>query len=67
MVRTQPADFGGLSDQHMNQPLDLTVMMYHYVREPGDEAEAGSGISGMTVHAEGDKPLPGSACLLTCR
>jgi len=33
----------------MNQPLELTVMMYHYVRDPGDEAEAGSGISGMPV------------------
>ena len=33
----------------MNQPLDLTVMMYHYVRDPGDAAEAGSGISGMSV------------------
>jgi peptidoglycan/xylan/chitin deacetylase (PgdA/CDA1 family) len=31
----------------MNQPLDLTVMMYHYVRDPGDGAEAGSGILGM--------------------
>jgi peptidoglycan/xylan/chitin deacetylase (PgdA/CDA1 family) len=35
----------------MNQPLDLTVMMYHYVRDPGDDAEAGSGISGMSVQA----------------
>jgi len=35
----------------MNQPLDLTAMMYHYVRDLGDEAEAGSRISGMTVHA----------------
>ena len=33
----------------MNQPLDLTVMMYHYIRDPGDAAEAGSGIPGMTV------------------
>jgi len=33
----------------MNQPLDLTVMMYHYVRDLGDEAEAGSGIAGMSV------------------
>jgi len=33
----------------MNQPLELTVMMYHYVRDPGDEAEAGSGIPGMPV------------------
>lgn len=31
----------------MNRPLELTVMMYHYVRDPGDEAEAGSGIPGM--------------------
>jgi len=33
----------------MNQPLDLTVMMYHYVRDPGDEAESGTGIPGMSV------------------
>lgn len=33
----------------MKQPLDLTVMMYHYVRDPGDVAEAGSGIPGMPV------------------
>src|SRR5689334_10476506 len=33
----------------MNQPLDLTVMMYHYIRDPGDDAEAGSGIPGMSV------------------
>ncbi|HEY9529230.1 MAG TPA: polysaccharide deacetylase family protein [Anaerolineales bacterium] len=33
----------------MNQPLDLTVMMYHYIRDPGDAAEAGSGIAGMPV------------------
>jgi peptidoglycan/xylan/chitin deacetylase (PgdA/CDA1 family) len=31
----------------MNHPLDLTVMMYHYIRDVGDEAEAGSGIPGM--------------------
>jgi peptidoglycan/xylan/chitin deacetylase (PgdA/CDA1 family) len=31
----------------MNLPLELTVMMYHYIRDPGDAAEAGSGISGM--------------------
>ena len=31
----------------MNRPLDLTVMMYHYIRDPGDAAEAGSGIPGM--------------------
>ena len=33
----------------MNEPLDLTVMMYHYVRDPGDAAEAGSGIPGLPV------------------
>jgi peptidoglycan/xylan/chitin deacetylase (PgdA/CDA1 family) len=33
----------------MNPSLDLTVMMYHYVRDPGDAAEAGSGIPGMPV------------------
>jgi peptidoglycan/xylan/chitin deacetylase (PgdA/CDA1 family) len=33
----------------MNQPLDLTVMMYHYVRDPMDAAEQGSGIPGMPV------------------
>jgi peptidoglycan/xylan/chitin deacetylase (PgdA/CDA1 family) len=33
----------------MNYPLELTVMMYHYVRDPGDDAEAGSGIPGMLV------------------
>lgn len=33
----------------MNRPLELTVMMYHYVRDPGDSAEAGSGIPGMRV------------------
>jgi hypothetical protein len=35
----------------MNHPLELMVMMYHYVRDPGDEAEAGSGIPGMSVKA----------------
>src|SRR5678816_4171615 len=30
-------------------PVDLTVMMYHYVRDPGDAAEAGSGIPGLSV------------------
>ena len=35
----------------MNHPLELTVMMYHYVRNLGDEAESGSGIPGMTVRA----------------
>jgi peptidoglycan/xylan/chitin deacetylase (PgdA/CDA1 family) len=33
----------------MKHPLDLTVIMYHYVRDPGDAAEAGSGIPGMSV------------------
>lgn len=33
----------------MIQPLELTVMMYHYVRDPGDEAEQGSGIPGLSV------------------
>lgn len=33
----------------MIQPLELTVMMYHYVRDPGDEAEQGSGIPGLPV------------------
>ena len=35
----------------MNGPLELTVMMYHYVRDPGDAVEAGSGIPGMLVKA----------------
>jgi peptidoglycan/xylan/chitin deacetylase (PgdA/CDA1 family) len=35
----------------MKQPLELAVIMYHYVRDPGDEAEAGSGIRGLTVKA----------------
>ncbi len=35
----------------MNHPLELTAMMYHYVRDPGDDAEAGSGISGMSTQA----------------
>lgn len=33
----------------MNYPLELTVMMYHYIRDPGDAAEADSGILGMSV------------------
>lgn len=33
----------------MKPPLELTVMMYHYVRDRGDEAEAGTGIPGMPV------------------
>ena len=35
----------------MNKPLELTVVMYHYIRDPGDAAEVGSGISGMSVRA----------------
>jgi peptidoglycan/xylan/chitin deacetylase (PgdA/CDA1 family) len=30
-------------------PFDLTVMMYHYVRDPGDQADRNSGIPGMPV------------------
>jgi peptidoglycan/xylan/chitin deacetylase (PgdA/CDA1 family) len=33
----------------MKQPLELTTMMYHYVRDQGDAVEAGSGIPGMPV------------------
>ena len=33
----------------MKQPLELTVMMYHYVRDSGDSAEAGSNIPGLSV------------------
>lgn len=33
----------------MKHPLELTVIMYHYIRERGDAAEAGSGILGMSV------------------
>jgi peptidoglycan/xylan/chitin deacetylase (PgdA/CDA1 family) len=35
----------------MSNPFELTVMMYHYIRDPGDAAEAGFGISGMPVDA----------------
>ena len=35
----------------MNHPIEMTVMMYHYIRDRGDEAEAGSGIPGMSVRA----------------
>jgi peptidoglycan/xylan/chitin deacetylase (PgdA/CDA1 family) len=31
------------------EPLELTAWMYHYVRDPGDAAEAGSGIPGLPV------------------
>jgi peptidoglycan/xylan/chitin deacetylase (PgdA/CDA1 family) len=37
----------------MKHPLELTVIMYHYVRDRGDEAEAGSGIPGMSVQTFG--------------
>jgi peptidoglycan/xylan/chitin deacetylase (PgdA/CDA1 family) len=30
-------------------PFDLTVMMYHYVRDPSDQAERNTGIPGMAV------------------
>jgi len=33
----------------MKHPFGLTVIMYHYIRERGDAAEAGSGILGMPV------------------
>lgn len=33
----------------MNHPLDLTVIMYHYVRDRDDAADAGSGIPGLPV------------------
>ncbi len=32
-------------------PLDLTVLMYHYVRDAGDAAEGGSRIPGLSVQA----------------
>lgn len=35
----------------MNGPLELTVLMYHYIRDPGDVADNGSGIPGMSVNA----------------
>ena len=35
--------------RHLAAPLDLTVMMYHYVRDPSDAAEAGSGIPGLPL------------------
>ena len=33
----------------MNPPLELSVMMYHYVRDEGDAAEGGTGIPGLRV------------------
>jgi peptidoglycan/xylan/chitin deacetylase (PgdA/CDA1 family) len=33
----------------MNYPLELKVLMYHYIRDRGDEAEAGTGIPGLPV------------------
>lgn len=35
----------------MNGPLELTVIMYHYIRDPGDSADHGSGIPGMPISA----------------
>jgi peptidoglycan/xylan/chitin deacetylase (PgdA/CDA1 family) len=35
----------------MKQPLELTVIMYHYIRDVGDSAEAGSAIPGMSTRA----------------
>ncbi len=35
----------------MNHPLELTVVMYHYIRDPGDHADHSSGIPGMSVQA----------------
>ena len=35
----------------MNHPFELTVIMYHYVRDQGDVADHGSGIPGMSVNA----------------
>lgn len=32
------------------KPFILTVLMYHYVRDPGDQAEADSGIPGLSLH-----------------
>ncbi len=31
------------------KPLTLTVLMYHYVRDPGDQAEGGTGIPGLSL------------------
>jgi peptidoglycan/xylan/chitin deacetylase (PgdA/CDA1 family) len=39
----------------MKQPLNLTVMMYHYIRDPGDDAEQGSDIAGFPVRAFEDQ------------
>ena len=33
----------------MNPPLELSVIMYHYVRDAGDAAECGTGIPGLPV------------------
>jgi len=42
----------------MDQPLELTVVMYHYVRDPGDAAETGSGIPGLpTAHFDAQLDL----------
>ncbi len=39
----------------LGAPLDLTVLMFHYVRDPGDAAEGGSRIPGLSVQAFGEK------------
>src|SRR5688500_2370366 len=49
MERTQPKNLGRLSDTRMKRLFELTVIMYHYVRDLGDKAEAGSRIPGMSV------------------
>ena len=45
-----------MSEQH-GEPLELTAWMYHYVRDPGDAAEAGSGIPGLPVARLLKKPI----------
>ncbi len=35
----------------MTAAFDLTVLMYHYVRDPGDQSEAGTGIPGLPTAA----------------
>jgi len=49
MAGTKPTDIDQRPDENMKQPLELTVMMYHYVRDSGDSAEAGSNIPGLSV------------------
>jgi peptidoglycan/xylan/chitin deacetylase (PgdA/CDA1 family) len=48
MVWPERKKFNSLQDDAM-KAFDLTVMMYHYVRDPGDQAELDSGIPGMPV------------------